>query len=81
MKLEFVVNSISAQPRNRVGTFDGITLGAAVPGVEVELYDPKGIHGSLTLFFSTPDEQAWAWSNAKPGEPFSIELGETAPAE
>ena len=56
MELKFQVHSASAQPRNAVGDFNGQMLSAPVPGFEVELTDPEGVHGSMSLFFRSPEE-------------------------
>ena len=79
MNLSYVVNTVSAQPRAAVGDFNGVSLAGNVPGIEVELSDPTGQHGSVTLFFRTPEEKVYAEAAFKAGA--TVTLGLPDPVE
>lgn len=79
MDLKYTINTVSQQSRMQVGEFNGATMSAAVPGVEVELYDPSGVNGSMSLFFSSPEDQALALKSFKAGQTVFLTLSPEQP--
>ena len=74
MDLKYVVHTISQQSRMQVGEFNGQTLSAAVPGVEMELSDPTGMNGSMVLFFTSSEDQAYVLKSFKAGDSITLSL-------
>lgn len=68
LKISFSVAGVSRQTRPAVVELNGATVSVNVSEIEVELTDPINQHGSLTLHFRSPEEQAYALEHFVQGE-------------
>lgn len=55
MDLVYVVNRASAHPREVDVTYNGQAARAMMTELEVEMYDPEGKHGTITMRFSAAE--------------------------